>query len=147
VAGVVATLAAMAFLVIEFTGLATGWSALSSAGVTERVSVGNLGEEANQASGSPVVSQGGRFVAFQSEAWNLVPGDTNGVRDVFVHDRQTGATERVSVDSFGRQAENFHSGSACGISADGRYVAFGSLASNLVPGDTNNTYDVFVRDR
>ncbi len=90
-------------------------------------------------------SADGRIVAFQSAAWNLVPGDTNGAWDVFVHDRQTGATERVSVDSVGGQANG--DSFAAGISADGRFVAFTSLASNLVPGDTNDTHDVFVHDR
>src|SRR5207249_1529467 len=88
---------------------------------------------------------------------NLVPGDTNGMSDVFVHDRQTGTTERVSVDSAGNQGDGPSSGGANrpSISADGRFVAFRSFASNLVPGDTNGTgdprrgpgFDVFVHDR
>ena len=82
----------------------------------------------------------GRYVAFQSWARNLVGGDTNGWQDVFVHDLQSGTTERVSVDSSGAQG-NGVSYSRPSISADGRYVAFGSLASNLVEGDTNNALD------
>ncbi len=71
-----------------------------------------------------------------------MPGDTNGDDDVFVHDRQTGTTTRVSVRSSGRQG-NSHSFSPS-ISGDGRFVAFDSAASNLVPGDTNGFKDVFV---
>src|SRR2546430_15288427 len=73
---------------------------------TERVSVDSSGAEANGASNNidrPVVSADGRFVAFNSNATNLVPGDTNNHGDAFVHDRQTGLTERVSVDSSGTQ--------------------------------------------
>ncbi len=72
-------------------------------------------------------------------------GDTNGSQDVFLRDRLAGATERVSVATGGGQANGDSFTPA--ISADGRYVAFHSLASNLVAGDTNDTSDVFVRDR
>jgi Tol biopolymer transport system component len=112
---------------------------------TQRVSVDSAGNQGTGSSGAPAISADGRFVAFYSEATNLVPGDTNGVADVFVHDRLTGTTERVSVDSAGTQG-NSSSGSPA-ISADGRFVAFASLATNLVPGDTNGAWDVFVRDR
>ena len=91
----------------------------------------------------PVISADGRFVAFSSYASNLVPGDTKGWYDVFVHDRQTGKTRRVSVSSGGAQG-NGNSGYP-GISADGRFIAFASAASNLVPGDTNNLADIFVQ--
>jgi hypothetical protein len=84
-------------------------------------------------------------VAFERFATNLVPGDTNGSSDIFVHDRQGGTTERVSVDSAGAQG-NSGSG-AFSISADGRYVTFDSNASNLVAGDTDASSDVFFRDR
>jgi Tol biopolymer transport system component len=90
------------------------------------------------------ISANGRYVVFQSDAPNLVPGDTNGVPDVFLHDRTTGATTRVSVSSSGRQANGASGFSA--ISADGRHVVFQSMASNLVRGDTNRMSDVFVRD-
>src|SRR5438093_2008599 len=75
-----------------------GVPAASSEPITERVSVDSTGAEGNNFSFSPAISADGRFVAFASVASNLVPGDTNGTLDVFVRDRQTGATERVSVD-------------------------------------------------
>src|SRR5439155_15305607 len=112
-------------------------------GATERVSVDSVGAQGNGASFAPGLSADGRFVAFLSTASNLVPGDTNGVQDVFVHDRLTGTTERVSVDSVGAQGSG--ASFAPGLSPDGRFVAFGSRASNLVPGDTNAVADVFVR--
>jgi len=93
----------------------------------------------------PVISKDGRYVAFYSDAANLVPGDTNRSRDVFVHDRQTGETTRVSVASDGSQANG--DSFAPAISGDGRYVAFSSSASNLVAGDQNGANDIFVRDR
>jgi Tol biopolymer transport system component len=114
-------------------------------GQTTRVSVASDGTEGNDDSWWPSISADGRYVAFSSLASNLVPGDTNGTWDVFVHDRLTGQTTRVSVASDGTQGNN-GSGDPS-ISADGRYVAFSSLASNLVPGDTNGTWDVFVHDR
>src|SRR5438270_647845 len=91
------------------------------------------------------MSPDGRFVAFHSGASNLVPGDTNNAEDAFVRDRQSGVTERVSVDSSGGQANADSNIGAIG--ADGRFVAFYSTASNLVTGDTNNANDVFVHDR
>ena len=121
-------------------------------GTTERVSIGSAGEQGNSDSLNASISADGRFVAFSSYADNLVPGDTNGASDVFVHDRQTAQTERVSVGSGGAEG-NGNTGSysdywhGSSISADGRYVAFESEASNLVPGDTNASADVFVRDR
>jgi Tol biopolymer transport system component len=114
-------------------------------GVTTRVSVGSLGQQANFIGEYPSISADGRFVAFASEASNLVPGDTNGDWDTFVHDCQTGVTARVSVDSAGVQGNG--ASSMPSISADGRCVAFWSLAGFLVPGDTNNTDDIFVHDR
>ncbi len=120
--------------------------------VTELVSVDSNYAQGNLGSSGPAISANGRYVAFTSRASNLVLGDNNGVADIFVHDRQTGITERVSVDSHGMQA-NGESGRISGeaqgpvISADGRFVAFHSEASNLVPGDSNGTRDIFVRDR
>ena len=108
-------------------------SETSLAQQTTRVSVDSAGVQGNGDSGSEFhtvsISADGRFVAFWSYATNLVPGDTNGDYDVFVHDRQTGQTTRVSVDSFGAQGddETLH----CSIAADGRYVAFASRATNL----------------
>ena len=114
-------------------------------GTTTRVSVRSNGAEANGDSSSGSISADGRYVTFHSDASNLVGGDTNGIRDVFVHDRDTGATTRVSVRSNGVQA-NGESEFAV-ISGDGRYVSFYSDASNLVTGDTNGAYDTFVHDR
>ncbi len=103
------------------------------------------GTQANDSSYGPGISADGRYVVFPSDASNLVPGDTSHRRDVFVRDRQTGTTARVSVSGTGIEA-NGASGYPS-ISADGRYVAFQSYASNLVSGDTNGFMDVFVRDR
>lgn len=120
-------------------------------GTTMLVSLSSDGVPGNNESALPTMSADGRFVAFSSFADNLLgPGrDTNGDEDIFVHDRHTGRTTRVSVNSAGEEGENsrgnenFHQS----ISADGRYVAFNSTASNLVPGDTNDAWDVFVHDR
>ena len=114
-------------------------------GTTERVSVDSSGLEGNGPSSYPSLSADGRFVAFASEATNLVPGDTNGSGDIFVRDRELGTTELVSVNSSGIHGN--HVSGFPSISADGRYVVFESRATNLVPGDTNGTYDVFIRDR
>ncbi len=114
-------------------------------GTTERVSLGPNGRQGNGPSFFPALSADGRWVAFVSSARNLVPDDTNGEQDVFVHDRRTGATRRVSLGPNGRQGNNFSYGPV--LSADGRFVAFDSEASNLVPGDTNGAEDVFIRDR
>ena len=112
------------------------------AGATERVSVSSSGAQAN-GSVSAAMSADGRFVAFSSD---LVAGDTlEDLDDVFVRDRVAGTTKRVSVSSTGAQAND--SSKSPAISADGRFVVFGSGASNLVAGDTNGAYDVFVRDR
>jgi Tol biopolymer transport system component len=114
-------------------------------GQTTRVSVASDGTEGNAGSTSPDFSANGRYVAFASEAENLVSSDVNGSRDIFVHDRQTGETSLISVNSDGDQAK---SGSAApSISADGRYVAFSSSATNLVEDDLNFSGDVFVHDR
>src|SRR6185295_5197024 len=109
---------------------------LYSPASTARVSVSSTGAEANGASASASISKGdARYVAFTSLASNLVPGDTNGVGDIFVRDVVGGTTTRVSVGSTG--AEGNALSSQPSISASGRYVAFTSAASNLVPGDTN----------
>jgi Tol biopolymer transport system component len=113
-------------------------------GVSERVSVASDGSQANGASRETRISADGRFVAFACHASNLVPGDTNGLSDAFVHDRLTGETWRVNVSTSGDQAdgETFH----LNINDDGRFVVFESRADNLVPGDTNTDPDAFVRD-
>ncbi|NDJ36922.1 MAG: hypothetical protein GYB64_19905, partial [Chloroflexi bacterium] len=114
-------------------------------GTTTRVSVASDGTQANNSSFDRNISADGRFVAFVSDATNLVPNDTNGARDLFVHDRDTGTTTRVSVASDGTQADA-GAGSPT-LSADGRFIAFASEATNLVPDDTNNRNDVFLHDR
>ena len=104
-------------------------------------------EPPNAATTVPRISADGRFVAYQSWASNLVPGDTNGTQDVFVYDRLGGRTERVSLASDGSEGDN--QSTSASLSANGRFVAFGSSATNLIPGgDLNGTAsDVFVRDR
>ena len=171
---------------------------------TERVSVNTIGAPANDESSWPSISSDGRFVAFQSDASNLVGADTNGFSDIFVHDRMTGQIKRGSVDSIGTQGNahsrrpsissdgrfvafsssannltgfigccvsqvlvhdrmlgqtapvsvdsmgtlaNFQTNLDATISSDGRFVAFESFANNLVPGDTNARWDLFVHDR
>ena len=114
------------------------------AGTTTRVSVDSSGSEANSGSDYPSLSADGRYVAFYSSATNLVAGDTNGASDIFVRDTVAGTTTRVSVDSSGSEGNN--DSYYPSLSADGRYVAFYSWASNLVAGDTNGAEDIFVRD-
>lgn len=174
-----------------------------TAGTTELISVSSSEVQGNGVSSQAAVSANGRYVAFRSEATNLVPGDTNGKADVFVRDRVAGTTQRVSLDSAETQGNDFSqdpdisstgqfvtfdskannwpgatgavltyvrdraagttemvSVSTAGqisnntfgsgvpaISDNGRYVAFASSGNNLVPGDTNNASDVFLRDR
>ena len=119
-------------------------TALGSARL-DRVSVAIGGAGADSWSTAPAISGNGRFIAFTSSAGNLVLGDSNGTRDIFVRDRLLGTTERVSVANDGSQA-NGDSDTAA-LSGDGRFVVFVSTATNLVTGDTNGHQDVFVRDR
>lgn len=115
-------------------------------GLTSRVSVSSEGATASGEAFFPSISADGRFVAFSSAAANLVAGDTNGLEDIFVHDLHTGGTTRVSVSSARTQANGFSTLAA--ISGNGRFVAFWSLASNLVAGDVNGPFsDVFAHDR
>ncbi len=109
---------------------------------TERVSVASDGSQGTGE--APAISADGRYVAFTSSASTLVAGDTNGVQDVFVHDRTTGATVRASVASDGTQADDRSYSPS--LSGDGRYVVFRSRATNLVSGDTNGVSDVYLRD-
>jgi Tol biopolymer transport system component len=113
-------------------------------GTTTLVSVNSNGVKGNSNSFNPVISADGRFVAFRSNATNLVTGDTNNFSDIFVHDRQTGKTTRVSVSSNGAQAngESF----SPSISGNGRFIAFETFSNNLISGDTNLT-DVYMHDR
>lgn len=114
------------------------------AGTTERVSVARSGAEVHGFSGQPSISSDGRYVAFSSTAPDLVPGDSNGVGDVFVRDRWNGTTDLVSVATGGGQANQGAAGPV--ISGNGRFVAFTSFSTNLVPRDTNGCADLFVRD-
>jgi Tol biopolymer transport system component len=123
-----------------------GWAA-SAAVVTERVSVSSAGVSANGSSGNADVAAAGRFVVFRSDAGNLVPRDTNAVGDVFLRDRVTGRTERISVSTAGRQGNQASGVVAAAVTPNGRYVAFDSLAGNLVARDGNGQSDVFIRDR
>ncbi len=132
-------------ILIVFLGSLVGGAVSAATGTTELISLSSTGALGNGRSSYSAMSADGRYLAFTADATNLVDGDTNGVSDVFVRDRETGTTERVSVASDGTQA-NGHSPS-CAISADGRYVAFSSHATNLVASDTNGQEDIFVRDR
>jgi len=127
-------------------GDTNGWEDIfvrdQQSGETRRVSVNSGGVQGNYSSYHPSISADGRYVAFYSFADNLVEGDTNGTWDIFVHDRTTGVTKRVSVDSGGVEANG--SSYFPAISADGRFVAFESAATNLVAGDTNSYRDIFV---
>jgi len=115
------------------------------ANTTVRASVSSAGVQGLFDSYLGSISADGRFVAFYSGSNNLVAGDTNGQGDVFLRDLQTGQTTRVSVSSSGAQGNSECDGGS--VSADGRYVAFFGWASNLVAGDTNGVPDVFVRDQ
>ena len=115
-------------------------------GVMTRISTNSSGGPATGGSSmSPAFSQDSRFVAFSSSSTDLVPGDTNGVSDVFLKDLQTGVVVRLSTDEAGAQATGGPSDFPA-FSPDGRFVAFNSEASNLVPGDTNGSADVFLKD-
>jgi Tol biopolymer transport system component len=111
---------------------------------TRRVSVSSSGGQGNGDSTYPQISPNGRYVVFASVASNLAGSDGNGLSDIFRHDLQTGRTEHVSVSTSGGAANGNSLYPA--ISGDGRYIAFQSSASNLVPGDTGQQNDVFVRD-
>ncbi|MCC6408622.1 MAG: PD40 domain-containing protein [Planctomycetes bacterium] len=113
-------------------------------GTTAIASRSSYGANGDGASYAPVFSNDGRYVAFESDAWNLVAGDTNQVTDAFVLDRSNGAVERVSLTSAGGQV--WLNSDSPMISADGRFVSFDSLSNNLA-GGTPNTWDVFVHDR
>jgi Tol biopolymer transport system component len=113
-------------------------------GTTERVSVASDGTPANGMSAAPSISADGRFVAFESYASDLAPGDTNSWEDIFVRDRESSTTVLASVAADGTTADNYSNFAK--ISSNGHCVVFQSRASNLVPGDTNGVVDLFVRD-
>ena len=133
--------AAALVLSLQTTG---AWAVAGASHGTERVSLDAQAHEANAPSYTPSLSEDGRWVAFASDATNLVRGDTNNRRDVFVRDTRSGKVTRVSVASKGVQADE-HSYNPS-ISADGRWVVFDSWASNLVRGDHNKRADVFLHD-
>jgi hypothetical protein len=112
---------------------------------TQRVSLRTDGGLPDGDSWGTAISADGRVVAFTSAATNLVDDDANGVHDVFVHDRSTGTTTRVSIAHGGGDADGASGGAQ--LSGDGRFVAFTSAATNLVADDTNGVDDVFVHDR
>lgn len=114
-------------------------------GTTTIVSISTSGVVGNAESISPSISDNGRYVAFESLASNLVIGDTNDKWDVFVHDRQTGATERLSEAADGTQGNS--NSYAASISADGRYIVFTSTADNLISGEISSGANVYLKDR
>jgi hypothetical protein len=117
----------------------------AAAAKTKLVSKGPASVQGNTDSGEPEVSANGRFVVYESEAENLVSNDDNGDMDIFLYDRKKNKTKRVSVNSSGLQAHGKSYDSS--ISANGRYILFTSEADDLVPGDGNNSSDVFVYDK
>jgi Tol biopolymer transport system component len=132
--------------VVVVVSTMTGGSAAAASGARfEQASVSSGGEPGIGSSISGAVSADGRFVAMESSAANLVPGDTNGTVDVFVRDRRAGTTERVSVSNGGAQVEG--ESYSPSISADGRYVAFTSWSPDLLPAGTQGAPEIFVRDR
>ncbi|MFA9407093.1 MAG: TolB family protein, partial [Anaerolineales bacterium] len=120
-------------------------AALSTSAITARVSISSSAEEANAVSSDPSINEDGRFIAFTSNASNLVSDDASGIQDIFVHDWALDLTERVSITTAGVEANGESANPS--ISGDGRFVVFESTASNLVPSDTNNVSDIFLHDR
>ena len=114
-------------------------------GATTRVSVDSSGNQGNADSSNPAISADGHLVLFDSTSTNLVTGDTNAARDVFIRDRTANTTTRLSVSSSGAQSNG--DSARAHLSADGSLVVFESGASNLVSGDTNARNDIFLRDR
>lgn len=131
-------------LVVSILGaLVPNW--LLAQGAIQPCSVSSSGQLATGNSQRPAVTPDGRWIVFSSSATNLVANDGNNLADVFVRDRATGSVELASIDDAGNQANG--DSWAIGVSDDGRFILFLSLASNLVPGDTNGVMDGFVRDR
>jgi Tol biopolymer transport system component len=119
-------------------------------GQTIRVSVASDGTPANQRSAwgyesTLAISRDGRYIAFASAASNLISDDTNARDDIFLYDRLTHQTTRISIASIGTQGDDYSDEPT--ISGDGRFVAFSSRATNLVLGDTNSHTDIFIHDR
>ena len=122
-----------------------GAAVAAEANTTTRVSTGYDGSQADGGSNAPSVSHDGRWLVYSSTATNLVPGDTTQLLDVFLYDRTTGTTELVSRGLAGTPANGRSTDER--ISANGRFVAFTSAASNLVADDTDGESNVFVWDR
>ncbi|MEV1000432.1 S8 family serine peptidase [Nonomuraea sp. NPDC050202] len=129
----------------DSNGLSDAFAHDRQTGTTELLSVSSDGTPGDGMSGPPRFSADGRFAVFDSDAANLVPGDTNGRTDVFLRDRQAGTTQRLSVAQGGTQVDG--NSREPTISADGRYVAFQSSADALTPGDANGVIDAYVLDR
>lgn len=113
-------------------------------GVTTLISSDSLGIQGDGSTNSPSISFDGRYIVFSSESTNLVSGDVNGVRDIFLKDTQTGATKLISSDSLGIQGGGVSNSPS--ISFDGRYIVFSSESTNLISGDINSTQDIFLKD-
>ena len=129
---------------VALLALAVAAPVTTAAGAkTKLASVRSNGTHGNGGSEKASISGNGRYVAFASDATNLVNNDTNGAWDIFVHDRKTGKTKRVSKRSNGTEGNDDSEDTS--ISGDGRYVAFASSATNLVKNDTNGVDDVFWR--
>ena len=131
-------------ILVLFLVLVTCGTVVAADNTTERISVSSDGSQSNAASSNPSISADGRYIAFTSDADNLVPGDTNGFSDIFIRDTVLNTTVRVSISSTGDESNGYSNEPA--ISADGRYVTFTSYADNLVSGDTNGVLDIFLRD-
>jgi Tol biopolymer transport system component len=143
--GKAAVMAAAGVVATAFVG-AHADASPAAAPTTVRVSVSSSGAQANAAVRLNAISDDGRYVLVTSKASNLVPGDTNGVADVFLRDTVRNRTIRVSVSSSGHQANGLSWANA--VSGDGRFVLFTSIASNLsIAKDTNKYTDTFLRDR
>ncbi|MGB1251015.1 MAG: hypothetical protein ACPG8W_10405 [Candidatus Promineifilaceae bacterium] len=112
-------------------------------GITKLVSRTPTGQYGDSDSGAPMISPNGTHIVFRSRASNLVSGDTNGVNDVFMYDVATELVTRVSVSANGAQGNLGSKDPA--VCNDGEYISFGSDATNIVAGDTNNTRDIFIR--
>ncbi|MEM7798250.1 MAG: hypothetical protein AAF633_03590 [Chloroflexota bacterium] len=110
-----------------------------------RVSINNEGAPANEDVNFPAISQYGEYIVFDSSATNLTDQNTNGFAQVYVRDQVAGCTTLLSVNGNGDAGTN--NSQRASISADGRYVAFESDASNMINGDTNDRVDIFVVDR
>ena len=111
----------------------------------QKISDPVYGQNSNGESSPPYISGNGNYVVYASSANNLVAGDVNKEKDIFLYDRITGQTELISVNSKNEQAKGYSQGPS--VSDDGRFVVFQSSATNLVSGDNNEKDDIFVRDR